>query len=135
MTRTHPTPAPVAFDFPYQRTLNAISDAISFPWADDSGKPHTFGISVERFQRSFNESTVGGEIRPTPVAHTDRVREVLEFYGNEARWDAYDEDQRAAQFDRNTGADFNERGQKARDLLAALKSTAAPKDGEAAGHG
>lgn len=68
MTQTFPTPAPVAFDFPYQRTLNAISDAINFPWAGDSGKPHILGISVKKFQRSFNESTVGGEIRPTPVA-------------------------------------------------------------------
>lgn len=59
---------------------------------------------------------------PTPAADADRVREVLEFYGNEDRWDAYDEDQRLAHFDRQTGADFDERGQKARDLLAALKS-------------
>ena len=65
---------------------------------------------------------------PSP-APADMVREVLEFYGNEARWDAYDEDQRAAQFDRNTGSDFNERGQKARDLLAALKWTAAKEGG------
>ncbi|WP_293825997.1 hypothetical protein, partial [uncultured Brevundimonas sp.] len=41
-------------EFPYQRTFNAIADAVSFTWAGDSGKPHTFNISVEAFQRSYN---------------------------------------------------------------------------------
>lgn len=138
--------APVAFEFPYQRTLNAISDAISFTWAGDSGKPHTFGISVERFQRSFNESTVGGEIRPTPVADADRARPgdlhtaIMDaIHGDLLRQnpDASVEEDGNATLAIPTPKAFLtiDVSSLAEEVLGALKSTAAPKDGEAAGHG
>ena len=64
-------------EFPYQRTFNAIADAVSFTWAGDSGKPHTFNISVEAFQRSYNNGRQATHPSPPPAADEDRVRSAL----------------------------------------------------------
>lgn len=49
-----------AVEFPYQRTFNAIGDAVKVEWTNTDGvKPrHGISISVEAFQKSFNASAL-----------------------------------------------------------------------------
>lgn len=73
-------------EFPYQRTFNAIADAVSFTWAGDSGKPSTFNISVEAFQRSYNNGR-DAHPSPTPAADAERVGEAIaDVISHESDW-------------------------------------------------